>query len=228
MTETQTIIRRGLKSPAVAAILSAAVAAGVVGGVALAQTSAPAVITACVADGTGNVRIVGSAGDCRSNERPTTWNQQGPQGQLGPAGPAAFVNVLQNAQGQGDCVHEAEGWNECAPVTVHVPANQTYVAAINSAGAVYAPDGSEVYTCAAARRASDPFQEGYPPCTAMSTGIRLSPGAQGSVAANGAAVLAGGPSGTDWVIGTAVWTLNPLPFEDGAVIETLATVSASQ
>lgn len=76
-----------LKSPIVAAIASAALTAGVVGGVAIAQTSTPTVVTACVAEGSGNVRIVSSASDCRSNETTTSWNQQGPQGLQGPQGP---------------------------------------------------------------------------------------------------------------------------------------------
>jgi len=59
--------------------------AAVVGGVAIAQTSS-AVITACVADNSGNVRIVGSANDCKPNETLMSWNQQGPQGEPGSDG----------------------------------------------------------------------------------------------------------------------------------------------
>lgn len=74
-----------LKSPIVAAIASAALTAAVVGGVAIAQTSS-SVITACVAENTGNVRIVASASACRPNETSQTWNQQGPQGPAGRDG----------------------------------------------------------------------------------------------------------------------------------------------
>ena len=68
-----------LKSPFVAAVVSAALTAVVVGGVAIAQTGS-SVITACVAENSGNVRIVNSASDCKPNETSQTWNQQGPQG----------------------------------------------------------------------------------------------------------------------------------------------------
>lgn len=74
-----------LKSPIVTAIASAALTAAVVGGVAIAQTSS-SVITACVAENTGNVRIVASASACRPNETSRTWNQQGPQGPAGRDG----------------------------------------------------------------------------------------------------------------------------------------------
>jgi hypothetical protein len=81
------------KSPVVAAIASAALTASVVGGVAIAQMST-SVITACVAEHNGNVRIVGSARDCKPNEAVRTWNEQGeagPQGILGRTGPTAFL-----------------------------------------------------------------------------------------------------------------------------------------
>ncbi len=75
------------KSPVVAAIVSAVLTATVVGGVAIAQTSTDAKITACVAVNSGNVRIVGSYDDCKPNETKTVWNQQGPTGPPGPQGP---------------------------------------------------------------------------------------------------------------------------------------------
>ncbi len=73
------------RSPVVAAIASAAVTAGVVGGVAIAQT-APTTINACVANQTGSVRIVGGASDCKANESFTTWNQKGEKGDQGLQG----------------------------------------------------------------------------------------------------------------------------------------------
>jgi hypothetical protein len=68
------------------AVAGTAVAATIVGGVAIAQTTSATVITACVAETNGNVRLVGSAGDCKPNETTTTWNQQGPQGIPGVSG----------------------------------------------------------------------------------------------------------------------------------------------
>lgn len=72
------------KSPVVVAVASAALTASIAGGVAMAQTSGT--ITACVADNSGNVRIVGSSADCKPNEMATAWSQQGPQGPQGPQG----------------------------------------------------------------------------------------------------------------------------------------------
>ena len=87
---------RNLKSPVVAAIASAALTASVVGGVAIAQTSGE--ITACVAENSGNVRIVRSANDCKPNESSTFWSQQGPQGPQGlqgEPGPAGATHIVQ-------------------------------------------------------------------------------------------------------------------------------------
>lgn len=82
-----------LKPPIASAVASAALTASVVGGVAIAQTSAPAVITACVAENSGNVRIVSSASDCKANETVTTWNEQDVPGPDGPAGQDATAPV---------------------------------------------------------------------------------------------------------------------------------------
>lgn len=68
------------KSPVVAAFASATLTASILGGIAIAQTGTPTVITACVAEQSGNVRIVSDAGACKPNEAATTWNQQGAQG----------------------------------------------------------------------------------------------------------------------------------------------------
>lgn len=74
-----------VKSPVVVALASALLTAGLVGGVAIAQTG-PSVITACVEENSGNVRIVSSASDCKRSETSTSWNQQGPQGEPGTDG----------------------------------------------------------------------------------------------------------------------------------------------
>lgn len=49
--------------------------------------SAEDVINACVNKKTGALRIVSEPGKCRSAEAPLSWNQTGPQGVQGPAGP---------------------------------------------------------------------------------------------------------------------------------------------
>ncbi|HEX2054572.1 MAG TPA: hypothetical protein VHJ78_12710 [Actinomycetota bacterium] len=97
---------RRMKSPVAAAVASSILTASLVGGVAIAQTSEPAVITACVQSHNGSVRIVGSAEDCKSNESGLVWNQQGPQGPQGlpgekgeqgdpgPAGPSGISGYV--------------------------------------------------------------------------------------------------------------------------------------
>lgn len=77
---------RRVTSPLAAAVTGAVVGAIVVGGVAIAQTGASGVITACVAANSGNLRIVSTASDCKANETATSWNQQGPQGIPGADG----------------------------------------------------------------------------------------------------------------------------------------------
>ncbi len=76
-----------IKSPILAAVTSAALTAVLVGGVALAQTTTTPVISACVHNATGNVRIVTAQSDCTPNETFTTWNQKGEKGDTGPVGP---------------------------------------------------------------------------------------------------------------------------------------------
>lgn len=78
---------RRLQSPLAAALASSLLTATLVGGVAVAQTSQPPVITACVQSQTGNVRIVDAPADCKPNESGMAWNQQGPPGPQGEPGP---------------------------------------------------------------------------------------------------------------------------------------------
>ncbi len=62
----------------------------------LALTAAPCygqnnVIYACITKSTGQIRIVSTATQCKSNEASISWNiagQPGPEGPAGPAGPA--------------------------------------------------------------------------------------------------------------------------------------------
>ncbi len=96
-----------LKSPFVAAIASAALTASVVGGVAIAQTATSPVITACVAENSGNVRIVKSTTDCKANETVTTWNQQGETGPQGIPGTAGADGVSGWTQVQSEGVSVA-------------------------------------------------------------------------------------------------------------------------
>ncbi|MDQ4130237.1 MAG: hypothetical protein M3133_04495 [Actinomycetota bacterium] len=74
------------KSPIIAAVASAGLTAALVGGVAIAQTSTNSEIIACVAENSGNVRIVTITDDCKANENDLRWNQQGLQGPPGADG----------------------------------------------------------------------------------------------------------------------------------------------
>jgi hypothetical protein len=64
----------------VAAIVSAGVAYSSGG-------SASSTLTACVNETNGNMRLVGSASDCRQHESAVTWNSEGTAGPTGPTGP---------------------------------------------------------------------------------------------------------------------------------------------
>jgi hypothetical protein len=56
------------------------------GGMALADHDTNT-IHACAKTGTGTLRVVASADECKSNETPVQWTVEGPQGPQGPQGP---------------------------------------------------------------------------------------------------------------------------------------------
>jgi type VI secretion system secreted protein Hcp len=68
------------------ALLAAAVLGVGAAAIAWAEAGDSAVINACVAKGSGVVRIPGADG-CRRNETALDWNAQGPAGPAGPQGP---------------------------------------------------------------------------------------------------------------------------------------------
>ena len=49
-------------------------------------SAAADVINACITKSTGQVRIVSTPAQCKSNEAPLTWNVNGPVGPQGPPG----------------------------------------------------------------------------------------------------------------------------------------------
>jgi Lamin Tail Domain/Collagen triple helix repeat (20 copies) len=73
-------------------LLAAAIAVAALGGGGLVAAAAsrndgsPSVIRACAHRVNGKLRLAGSAGHCRPNERAVSWNVQGPTGPPGPAG----------------------------------------------------------------------------------------------------------------------------------------------
>jgi hypothetical protein len=74
-----------------ASIIGLVLSLAVLGGVAAAQTTAPSTVVACVHKTTGNLRVVGSANDCKTQETALEWSRNGggvgPEGPEGPAGP---------------------------------------------------------------------------------------------------------------------------------------------
>jgi Lamin Tail Domain/Collagen triple helix repeat (20 copies) len=64
--------------------------------------SATGVIHACVKKHAGSVRIVAGPAACRRNERPVSWNVEGPTGVRGPSGPAGPTGPAGPAGPEGD------------------------------------------------------------------------------------------------------------------------------
>lgn len=56
-----------------------------------ASAQTPATLEACVALGSGIVKIVGANQPCGANQTRVTWNIAGPQGPAGPGGPSLAV-----------------------------------------------------------------------------------------------------------------------------------------
>lgn len=81
-------LRRRWRPLALGAIVAVVVTAGIAFA---AIPSANGVINACYraagGDNQGQVRIVESESQCRTNETPISWNQIGPTGPTGPVGP---------------------------------------------------------------------------------------------------------------------------------------------
>lgn len=91
------------------------IAAGLVAGTVLVGSAAVAAapgsegeISGCYLPASGLVRIVEDTSTCRRLEKPLTWNQQGPQGAIGPAGPEGAPGPAgpQGAQGPAGATGE--------------------------------------------------------------------------------------------------------------------------
>jgi len=69
-------------------VIAAAVGAAALGGTALASIpGSDGVIHTCYTKSTGGIRIIDSAGSCKSGETSLDWNQKGPIGPQGLVGP---------------------------------------------------------------------------------------------------------------------------------------------
>ena len=67
-----------------------------------ASAQADGVIVGCQKPGTGFLRVVQEASDCRRKERVVTWNERGPAGPQGPAGPAGAQGAVGPPGPKGD------------------------------------------------------------------------------------------------------------------------------
>ncbi len=89
---------RGLRSQLTYANVTATLALFLAasGGVAVAAGVIPAgdgTVQACYGNQNGHLRAVPSTTECRPNETPLSWNQQGPKGDTGPPGADGPTNV---------------------------------------------------------------------------------------------------------------------------------------
>jgi collagen triple helix repeat protein len=67
-----------------------------------ASAQVDGVIIGCQKPGTGFLRVVREASDCRRKERVVTWNERGPAGPQGPAGPAGAQGAVGPPGPKGD------------------------------------------------------------------------------------------------------------------------------
>jgi hypothetical protein len=77
-------------------VLAVFLASGVIAWAAIEtvrSTSDGEVIVGCYLNGTGQLRIVSDASECRESETPISWNQTGPAGPPGPPGPVSVSHT---------------------------------------------------------------------------------------------------------------------------------------
>lgn len=233
-------------------------------GFALADGGGTNRVHACVKKASPNkgaTRILGPNSRCRSNERSVHWSVRGPAGAAGPTGSPgpsgspgeignpgqpgepgqdAFVTVLQGGNFTGTPPNDPRGctvgaeWRECAVVQVAVPANKTYLLAIDSAGSFFAFNKTaNVQVCTSVRPASETFEatpeDGIPAsCQNVPTGVDISSEIK-NIATNGLRSITGGATeGTTYIVSSAVRPTVGLDFCNGCdytTIHTLVTVS---
>ncbi|HSL81619.1 MAG TPA: hypothetical protein VLF66_02510 [Thermoanaerobaculia bacterium] len=115
-------------------------------------------IHACVKENPeGNVRIVGDPDDCRPNERPLTWNVQGPAGPPGGGSAVHYAEQTQDVTAQGVSV-----WLDVtgAEVTFGTPAGATLDLFAN--GAMSTRFGSTSFIRCGLRFVVDGLPTGHP------------------------------------------------------------------
>lgn len=88
-----------MRTPAGGAVLGGAVGLLLAGGVAYAVTSGSGqAITACAHRNSGALRVVGSADQCRENERVVQWNTRGPAGPRGLPGVSGIETLVEQSE----------------------------------------------------------------------------------------------------------------------------------
>jgi hypothetical protein len=119
-------------------------------------------------------------------------------------------------------------------VSVSVPANKTYVITIVSNGSYYVYNrSSKVRVCTSVRPQSTPFDDspasGTPAsCVNAPSGATIN-NEMVSLSTNGVRTLTGGPTGTAYVVSTAVRPDDGLDWYNGfnqSVVHTMVTISA--
>lgn len=126
--------------------------------IALAAPADAAQIHACVKENPeGNVRIVADSTDCRPNERPLSWNVQGPPGPPGGGSAVHYAEQTQDVSAQG-----VSNWLDVtgAEVTLGTPGNATLDLFAN--GAMSTRFGSASFIRCGLRFVVDGIPTGHP------------------------------------------------------------------
>ena len=86
------------------------------------------VISACVQNANGSMRIVTNTTSCKNSETLLQWNQQGPAGPMGPAGPAtngpAITGGLHVVDGRGTTVGD---WQSPGYVSLTINSETVFI-----------------------------------------------------------------------------------------------------
>jgi hypothetical protein len=117
------------------AVLAAIVSAGVAyssGG------SASSTLTACVNQTNGNMRLVGSASDCRRHESAVSWNAEGMAGPTGPTGPQGPTGATGATGQQGAPGADGVSGYEITSASTDIGPG------VSAAGTVFCPGGKHV------------------------------------------------------------------------------------
>ncbi len=92
-------------------------------------------IYACIHKEQGLTRIVPSLSECKSTERPISWNTIGPQGPVGPAGPAAgrsfTSSVISSTEVQACGAGELEGCETKALIGIRMSEEPVIIEALD-------------------------------------------------------------------------------------------------